>query len=63
MMGYLAASGGQTTLGNLKKAMAAGTVGQSHNTESFSLGRLMDIGQPDRDRRLAEYAAMLDVRG
>ncbi|MEM9915269.1 MAG: PfkB family carbohydrate kinase [Planctomycetota bacterium] len=63
MMGYLAASGGQTTLGNLKKAMAAGTVVASYNIESFSLGRLMDIGQPDLDLRLAEYAAMLDVRG
>lgn len=61
MMGHLAATGGNTSLGNLKKAMAAGTVVASYNIEAFSLGRLMEIGQPDLDMRFAEYAAMLDV--
>jgi len=63
MMGHLAANGGDTSLANLKKAMAVGTVVASYNIESFSLGRLMEIGQADLDLRLAEYAAMLDVRG
>lgn len=65
MMGYLASSsggGGNTSLGNLKRAMAAGTVVASYNIESFSLGRLMEIGSPDLELRMAEYAAMLDVR-
>ena len=61
MMGYLAASGGQTSLANLKKAMAAGTVVASYNIESFSLSKLMEITSADLDLRLAEYAAMLDV--
>lgn len=63
MMGLLAASNGNTSLANLKKAIAAGTVVASYNIESFSLGRLMQIGQPDLDLRMAEYAAMLDVLG
>ena len=65
MMGYLAASSGahgNTSLSNLKKAMAAGTVVASYNIESFSLGKLMEIGTPDLELRHAEYAAMLDVR-
>ncbi|MEM8737317.1 MAG: PfkB family carbohydrate kinase [Planctomycetota bacterium] len=61
MMGHLAKTHGRTSLGNLKKAMAAGTVVASYNIESFSLGRLMEIGRSDLELRTAEYAGMLDL--
>ncbi|MEM6458403.1 MAG: PfkB family carbohydrate kinase [Planctomycetota bacterium] len=63
MMGHLAATGGDTSLNNLKHAMAAGTVVASYNIESFSLNRLMALGREDLDRRLADYTAMLDLAG
>jgi len=59
-MGHLAASG-DLSLGNLKRAMAAGTVVASYNIEKFSLDRLMEIGDADLAARGAEFAAMLDV--
>lgn len=59
-MGYLAASG-DLSFENLKKAMAAGTVVASYNIEQFSLGRLLEIGQPELEARHAEYAAMLSI--
>ncbi len=63
MMGHLANTRGNTSLSNLKQAMAAGTIVASFAIESFSLRRLMDIASADLDLRTAEYAQMLDVRG
>ncbi len=60
MMGYLAATG-DTSIGGLVKAMAAGTVVASFNIEKFSLERLLDLKRPDIDTRLNEYADMLAV--
>jgi len=59
-MGYLAASD-DLSFENLKKAMAAGTVVASYNIEQFSLGRLLEIGQPELEARSAEYTKMLSV--
>ena len=60
MMGHLAATN-DLSLGNLKKAMAYGTVVASFNIEAFSLGRLEEISRADLDQRYTEYAAMLSV--
>jgi len=59
-MGHLAASG-DLSLGNLKRAMAAGTVVASYNIEKFSLDRLVEINSTDLAARGSEFAAMLDV--
>ncbi|MCX5659553.1 MAG: PfkB family carbohydrate kinase [Planctomycetota bacterium] len=60
MMGSLSATG-DLSLAGLRKAMAYGTVVASYNIEAFSLNRMMQIGRPDLDRRVAEYSAMLRV--
>jgi sugar/nucleoside kinase (ribokinase family) len=60
MMGFLAATGG-LSLGDLRKAMAYGTVVASFNIEAFSLGRLVQISRADLDRRLEEFRGMLQI--
>ncbi|MEO0586339.1 MAG: PfkB family carbohydrate kinase [Planctomycetota bacterium] len=59
MMGHFAATDGDTSLANLKKALTYGTVVASFNIEDFSLNRMRGLKRDEIDRRYAEFAAML----
>jgi sugar/nucleoside kinase (ribokinase family) len=61
MMGHLAATGGDVSLSNLKKALAYGTVVASYNIEDFSLGRMLDLKREEIDTRYDEFTAMLSA--
>jgi sugar/nucleoside kinase (ribokinase family) len=58
MMGHLAASD-DVSFGNLRHAMAVGTVTASFTLETFSLDRLMTLSQHDIQGRLNQYTEML----
>jgi len=60
MMGYLAEKG-EVTEGNLKKALAYGTMCASFNVEDFSLNRFQQIERQDINGRLEQYLSMLRV--
>jgi len=53
-MGYLS-SAGRVSLGNLKKAMAYGTVTASLNVEAFGVDRLAESQRDDVERRFEEF--------
>lgn len=58
MMGYLAANK-EISADSIRKAMAFGTVVASYNIESFSLGRMKEIGKKDIEQRLKEYKNLI----
>jgi len=61
MMGHLAATDGDVSLNNLKKALAYGTVVASYNIEDFSLGRMLKLKRDEIDKRYDEFTAMLSA--
>ncbi|MEM0913351.1 MAG: PfkB family carbohydrate kinase [Planctomycetota bacterium] len=61
MMGHFAATGGDTSLANLRKALAYGTVVASFNIEDFSLGRMIGLTREEIDGRFGEFTGMLKV--
>jgi sugar/nucleoside kinase (ribokinase family) len=60
MMGYLAATD-DVSLPNLRKAMGYGTTVASYNIESFTVGRLKEIGKSDINSRYQAFAQMLSL--
>ncbi len=60
IMGYLAATG-DTSLDNLRRALAYGTVVASFTIEAFSVNRLLEVTREDIDQRLKAFAHMLKV--
>lgn len=61
MLGYLAAKG-DASVGELRQAMAYGTIVASFNIESFSLERLKQISRADIDERMKTYLRMLAIQ-
>jgi len=60
MMGYLANVDAQDiTIGDLRKAMAFGTVVASYNIEAFSLERMRELNRGDIDDRHTLFKSML----
>jgi sugar/nucleoside kinase (ribokinase family) len=53
-MGYLASTG-NVTLGNMKRAMAYGTVTASIDVEDFSVDALQRSDRAEVERRYAEF--------
>ncbi|MDX1683287.1 MAG: PfkB family carbohydrate kinase [Phycisphaeraceae bacterium] len=58
MMGYLSATGGDSSLENLRKAIGWGTVVASFNLESFSLERLRSLDRQQLEDRFEDFAEM-----
>ncbi|MEO0964612.1 MAG: PfkB family carbohydrate kinase [Planctomycetota bacterium] len=61
MMGHFASTDGDTSLPNLRKALAYGTVVASFNIEDFSLGRMIGLTRAEIDGRYDEFTSMLEV--
>ncbi|MDD4004570.1 MAG: PfkB family carbohydrate kinase [Elusimicrobiaceae bacterium] len=60
-MGYISTVGNWRSFGEIKKAMAYGTVVSSFNVESFSIGSLFSLKKADVSRRFARYVKSLRI--
>ncbi len=60
-MGYIATVKNWSSLEEIKKAMAYGTVVSSFNVESFSIGALFKLKKSDVNRRFAKYTKSLRI--
>ncbi|MDD2774079.1 MAG: PfkB family carbohydrate kinase [Elusimicrobiales bacterium] len=61
-MGYITGSKRPFDFGEMKKAMAWGTVMASFNVESFSVKRLAGLSRAELNRRWREYTALLAIK-